>query len=84
MKKIDALQARFGAYLAERPFVFQKFSTHGLVLAKEILSKTREEVNQQCMEDLASEISKKQEQIDKFTQAKKTSTVQYSLAQQVE
>ena len=67
MQEIEALQRRFGAYLIERPFLFQKFSSHGLLLAKEILSKAREEVNQQCMEDLASEINKKQAVIDEFT-----------------
>ena len=41
------------------------------MLTKEILSKAREEVSQQCMEDLASEISKKQAQIDEFTKANK-------------
>ena len=84
LKEIDALQARFGAYLTERPFVFQKYSSHGLVLAKEMLSKAREEVNQQCLEDLASEISKKQEQIDKFTRSNKPSTVKYILEQKKE
>ena len=59
MKEVEAFQQKFGAYLTEKPFIFQKFSSHGLVLAKEILSRAREEVNEQCIEDLASEISKK-------------------------
>ena len=45
IEEIETFQQRFGAYLTERPFIFQKFSSHGLVLAKEILSKAREEVN---------------------------------------
>ena len=51
----------------ERPFVFQKFTFHGLVLARELLSKARDEANQYCMADLAKEISKRQEKIDEFT-----------------
>ena len=53
--------------MTERPFVFQKFSFHGLVLVKEILSKARDEVNQMCLEDLSNEINIKQAKIDEFT-----------------
>ena len=67
LRQIEALQKKFGAYLSERPFIFQKFSFHGLVLAKEILSKARDEVNQMCMEDLSNEIKAKQAKIDEFT-----------------
>ena len=59
MKKIDEIQKTFGIYLSERSFVFQKFSFHGLIHAREILSKAREEVNKQCLEDLANEINEK-------------------------
>ena len=63
MKEIQNFKKTFGSYLTGRPFIFQKFSFHGLILAKEILSRAREEVNQHCMEDLAKEISKKQQEI---------------------
>ena len=39
---------KFIYLLNEKPYTLQKCSLHGIVLAKEILSKTREEVNQQC------------------------------------
>lgn len=59
MKEIETLKKTFGAYLHGKPFLFQKFSFHGLILAREMLSRAREEVNQHCMQDLAKEISKK-------------------------
>ena len=37
------------------------------MLAREIFSKARDEVNQQCMKDLASEISVKQAKLDEIT-----------------
>ena len=66
MQEIENLKKTFGSYLREKPFIFQKFSFHSLVLAREILSRAREEVNQHCMEDLAKEISKKQEKIEEI------------------
>ena len=63
MKEIQSFKKTFGSYLSGKPHIFQKFSFHGLILAREILSKAREEVNQNCMKDLAKEISKKQEEI---------------------
>ena len=59
MKEIEKFKQTFGSYLREKPYIFQKFSFHGLILAREILSRAREEVNQHCMEDLAKEITKK-------------------------
>ena len=53
------------------------------MLTKEILSKAREEVSQQCMEDLANEISKKQAQIDKFTKANKKPVVDYTITKKI-
>ena len=70
-KEIERFRSFFGSYLHDRPFIFQKFSFHGLILAREILSKAREEVNKLCMEDLAEEINKRQEKIDEM---KKTMT----------
>ena len=70
MQEIECLQKKFGYYLAEKPYIFQKFSYPCLVLAREILSKARDEVNQQCMKDLASEISIKQAKIDEITKVR--------------
>ena len=42
MKEIQNFKKTFGSYLTGRPFIFQKFSFHGLILAKEILSRARE------------------------------------------
>ena len=45
VKEIENLKKTFGYYLSEKPYIFQKFSFHSLVLAREILSRAREEVN---------------------------------------
>ena len=45
MKEIEELKKTFGAYLQGKPYIFQKFSFHGLILARELLSRAREEVN---------------------------------------
>ena len=45
MKEIYEFKKIFGSYLNYKPSIFQKFSFHGLVLAREILSKARDEVN---------------------------------------
>ena len=45
MKEIETLTKTFGSYLSGKPHIFQKFSFHGLILAREILSKARDEVN---------------------------------------
>ena len=66
MKEIESFQKTFGSYLTGKPYIFQKFSFHGLILAREILSKARDEVNQHCLEDLAKEIGKKQEKIEEM------------------
>ena len=71
MKEIGDFQKTFGSYLSGRPFIFQKFSFHGLILAREILSRARDEVNQHCMEDLAKEINSKQLQIEKMNRKSK-------------
>ena len=66
IKEIENFKRTFGSYLREKPYIFQKFSFHSLVLAREILSRAREEVNQHCMEDLAKEITRKQEKIEEI------------------
>ena len=73
MKKIEEIQRTLGIYLSERSFVFQRFSFHGLILAREILSKAREEVNKQCLEDLANDINEKQETIKKISKVESKS-----------
>ena len=45
MKEIHEFKKTFGSYLSGKPYIFQKFSFHGLVLARELLSKARDEVN---------------------------------------
>ena len=37
-----------------------------MALVRELLSKARDEVNKQCMDDLANEVEKKKEQIKDF------------------
>ena len=58
------LQKEFGSLLTFRPEILQKCSFHGIILAKEILSKAREEINEHCVTDLAHEIKTKQAEID--------------------
>ena len=58
------LQKEFGSLLTFRPEILQKCSFHGIILAKEILSKAREEINEYCFTDLAYEIKNKQAEID--------------------
>ena len=76
MQEIQKFKKTFGNYLRRRPFIFQKFSFHGLVLARELLSKAREEVNQHCMEDLAKEINNKQQEIKNLKKINKKTSVQ--------
>lgn len=71
MKKIEDFQKTFGSYLSGKPFIFQKFTFHGLILAREILSKAREEVNQHCMEDLAQQINEQQRKISEIKKTNK-------------
>lgn len=59
VKLVEAFSKNFGVYLRDKLFIFQKFSPEGLVLVKDILAKAYEEVSKNCIEDLASEISKK-------------------------
>ena len=76
MKDIQNFKKTFGSFLIGRPFIFQKFSFHGLILAREILSRAREEVNQHCMEDLAKEISNKQQEITELKKISEKNSVQ--------
>ena len=47
---------KFSTLLNEKPYVLQKCSLHGVVLAKEIISKAREEANEDCTVNLANQI----------------------------
>ena len=76
LKEIQSFQKTFGSYLNGKPYIFQKFSFHGLILAREILSKARDEVNQHCLEDLAKEISKKQHKIEEMKKINDKTVVQ--------
>ena len=58
------LQKEFGSLMTFRPEILQKCSFHGIILAKEILSKAREEINDHCVKDLAREIQLKQAEIE--------------------
>ena len=60
MKEIDQFKEIFVNYLCGKPHIFQKFPLDSLILAREIISKARDEINKQCVDDLALEISKKQ------------------------
>ena len=40
-------QKNFSSLLRDKPYILQKGSLHGLILAKEILSKARDEANNQ-------------------------------------
>ena len=63
-KETLKLQKSFVSLLTLRPQILQKCSFHGIILAKEILSKAREEINEHCVTDLAHEIKYKQAEID--------------------
>ena len=71
IKDIREFQKTFGSYLSERPLVFQKFSFHGLLLAKEIISKAREEISTHCMDDLAKEFSVLEQKLEDIKKTKK-------------
>ena len=45
---------KFSILLNEKPYIFQKCALHGVVLAKEIISKAREEANEECQINLAN------------------------------
>ena len=57
------LQTDFGNLLIYRPQILQKCSFHGMILAKEIIAKARDEINELCMQDLAQEIKNKEKEI---------------------
>ena len=64
--EIQALQKSFGSYLSYKPYLFQKFTLPSLLLAKELLSKARDEINSITIEDLAIEIADRQQKIDQL------------------
>ena len=66
MDEIQDLTDTFSVYLNEKPSVFQKFTMQSLLLAREIISKARIEINIYCIDDLAKQIANKQVKIDEF------------------
>ena len=62
---------KFSTLLRDKPYILQKCSLHGTVLVKEIISKAREEANEECQENLAIQI-KELKDINEQLQAKKT------------
>ena len=60
---IVELQSDFCKILIYKPQVLQKCSLHGMILAKEIIAKARDEINELCMKDLANEIKHKEDMI---------------------
>ena len=48
IKETLGFQQKFSLLLREKPYTLQKCSLHGLILAKEILAKARDEANNQC------------------------------------
>ena len=61
-------QQKFSVLLKDKPYTLQKCSLHGLILAKEIIAKARDEVNDQCQVDLANQLKKAQAEIQKLQQ----------------
>ena len=59
MEEIEALNNNLGSFLSLRPYVFQKFTESGLILAREIIAKARDEIIEYCYDDLAKELSEK-------------------------
>ena len=43
----------FNDLLTKKPYILQKYSLRAIVLMKEIISKARSEINEQCYKDLA-------------------------------
>ena len=66
LNEIQGLQKSFGNYLLEKPYVFQKMTLPSLLLARELLSKARDEINLNTIDDLAKEIANRQKTIDEF------------------
>ena len=48
LEETQELRKKYSFLLTEKPYTFQKCSLHAIILAKEILSKAREEANVRC------------------------------------
>ena len=53
LEETMTFQQKFNVLLSQKPYTLQKCSLHGLILAKEIIAKARDETNVQCQIDLA-------------------------------
>ena len=53
--------------MSQKPFVFQKFSVSGLILAREIISRAHEEISDFCSDSLAKELIKKNQEVEKLS-----------------
>ena len=50
------VKKKFDSLARDKPWTFQKCSLHGMILAKECISKVRDEANEQCQRELAERI----------------------------
>ena len=50
------VKKKFDSLARDKPWTFQKCSLHGMILAKECISKVRDEANEQCQRELAARI----------------------------
>ena len=54
------MRQKYSFLLTEKPYTMQKCSLDAIVLAKEILSKAREEAQDQCAKNMAKQIKELQ------------------------
>ena len=66
IKETLEFQQKFSLLLRDKPYVLQKCSLHGLILAKEIISKARDEANNQCQIDLANQLKRAQAKVQQL------------------
>ena len=58
------VKKKFDALARDKPWTFQKCSLHGMILAKECISKVRDEANEQCQKELKDRINEQQDLLD--------------------
>ena len=59
LKRLDEtlkIKKKFDSLARDKPWIFQKCSLHGMILAKECISKIRDEANEQCQKELKERI----------------------------
>ena len=57
------VKKKFDKLARDKPWTFQKCSLHGMILAKECISKVRDEANEQCQRELAQRIEEQKSQL---------------------